>query len=184
MLARVLTCLCCLALLACSDKPADGRPVGGDFVLRSADGPFDTHAFRGKLLLIFFGYTHCPDICPASMAAGAQALNNLTPDERKKVKLVLVSVDPQRDTLAHLKQYASFFHPEMLGVTGSADEVAQAARAYGAAYRMAPPDASGNYAVDHTSNTYLVDADGRLAEILTLGIPMDDYVAAIRKHLP
>lgn len=184
MLVRILTFLCCLALIGCTDERPDGRPTGGDFVLQSADGPFDTQAYRGKVLLIYFGYTHCPDICPASMAAGAQAINALTPEERKKVRLVLVSVDPERDNLPHLKQYASYFHPEMIGVTGKPEDVAKAAKMYGAGYRRLPPDEYGNYAVDHTANTYLVGPAGKLDEILMLGIANDDYVAAIRKHLP
>ena len=94
--------------------PRDSKlPPGTDFVLQSADGPVDSKALRGKVLLIYFGYTHCPDVCPASLAAGGQAMNALSPAEQARVKMFMVSVDPERDTLQHLKEYTSFFHPQL-----------------------------------------------------------------------
>lgn len=167
-----------------SQPPSGPAPVGGDFVLRSASGPVDTKALRGQVLLVYFGYTNCPDICPASMASGSQALNTLTPEERAKTKLIMVSVDPDRDTPAKLKDYAAFFHPEMIGVTGTSAEIEAVARSFGAGYVRQPPDANGNYAVDHTAHTYLVGPDGKLATMLPLGTPTADVVAAIRKRLP
>jgi protein SCO1/2 len=174
------------ALVAgCSDSRSVGSaPVGGDFVLQSTSGPIDTKALRGKVLLIYFGYTHCPDVCPASMAAGAQALNALTPEERAKTQLIMISVDPDRDTPAILKDYAAFFHPSMIGVTGSLAQIEAIAKSFGAGYIRQPPDAHGNYAVDHSANTYLVGPDGKLVATLPLGMPSADVVAAIRKYLP
>jgi protein SCO1/2 len=173
-------------LASCGDAhpPATGTPRGSDFVLQSAAGPVDTLALRGKVLLIFFGYTHCPDICPASMAAGAQALNALTPEERAKTRMIMISVDPQRDTPAILKDYAAFFHPEMLGVTGTPTEIEVVAKTFGAGYQRRPPDADGNYAVDHSAPTYVVGPDGTLAATIPLGTLPADIAATIRKHLP
>lgn len=172
-------------LAACGDdRPSGSAPVGGDFVLQSAAGPLDTRSLRGNVLLVFFGYTNCPDICPASMAAGAQALNALTVDERAKTRLIMISVDPERDTPAKLKEYVAFFHPSMLGVTGSAAEIEAVAKSFGAGYLRQPPDANGRYAVDHSANTYLVGPDGKLAATLPLGEPTAKVVAAIRKYLP
>ena len=166
---------------------ADARdarlPAGADFVLQSAEGPVDSRKLRGTVLLVYFGYTNCPDICPASLAEGGRALNALTPDERKRVRLIMVSVDPERDTPAHLKAYTAFFHPEMTGVTGTPQEVAALARAFGAGYVRQPPKPDASYAVDHTTATYVVDRDGRLAEVLELGAPTDKVVAAVRKRL-
>jgi protein SCO1/2 len=123
-------------LAACSDSGTGervlaARPAGGDFVLQSAAGPFDTKALRGKVLLVYFGYVNCPDICPASMAAGAAALNALSPAEREKTRMIMVSVDPERDTPAKLKEYAAYFHPAMLGVVGTPAETAVIAKSYG-----------------------------------------------------
>lgn len=173
-----------LLLSACApDRPA-GFPAGGDFVLQSADGPVDTRALRGKVVLLYFGYTKCPDVCPASMSVNAQALNALDAEARKKTAVLLVSLDPERDTLPVLRQYASFFHPNMVGVTGTPAEVDAAARAYGVGYVKQKPDADGNYAVDHSAQTFVLDPDGRLVEILQLGTTAEKTVAAIRRHLP
>jgi len=172
-------------LAACGPQaPLPIGPTGGDFVLQSAAGPVDTKTLRGKVLLIFFGYTHCPDVCPASLAAGAQALNALTADERARTRMIMISVDPDRDTPEQLKDYAAFFHPDMLGVTGSAAQIEVVARSFGAGYLRQPARADGSYAVDHTANTYLVDPDGKLAATISLGTPTADIAAAIRKLLP
>jgi protein SCO1/2 len=183
LIASISVALLCAAYLAgCSDRgtPPPGTPTGGDFVLRSADGPVDTKALRGKVLLIYFGYTHCPDVCPASLAAGAQALNALSPEERAKVRLIMVSVDPERDTPARLKEYAAYFHPEMIGVTGSTEEVAAVAKAFGAGYIRQPARSDGGYAVDHTTRTYVVAPDGRLALSLEMNTPAEKYLEAVR----
>jgi protein SCO1 len=182
---RFLLILFAALIAGCSDSPPPrSTPAGGDFVLQSTSGPIDTKALRGKVLLIYFGYTHCPDVCPASMAAGAQALNALTPEERAKTQLIMISVDPDRDTPAILKDYAAFFHPSMIGATGSLAQIEAIAKSFGAGYIRQPPDAHGNYAVDHSANTYLVGPDGKLVATLPLGMPSADVVAAIRKYLP
>ncbi|KAB2912305.1 MAG: SCO family protein, partial [Dechloromonas sp.] len=158
-------------------------PAGADFVLQSADGAVDSKSLRGKVVLIYFGYTHCPDVCPASMAAGAMALKTLSTEERRRVRLLMVSVDPERDTLKHLKEYTAFFHPELIGVTGSVEEIAALAKAFGAGYIRQPAAADGSYAVDHTTSTYVVDPEGRLAAVLELGASNDRIVSTIRKLL-
>jgi protein SCO1/2 len=184
-MARLITSfLCFFALFGCSDERKTGAPVGGDFVLQSASGPVDTKALRGKVLLIYFGYTNCPDICPASMAAGAQALNALSAKERARTMMIMISVDPERDSPAKLKDYAAFFHPDMIGVTGTAAEIEVVARSFGAGYIRQPPDANGRYVADHSANTYLIDPEGQLVASLPLGTATADVVAAIRKYLP
>ncbi len=159
-------------------------PAGGDFVLTSADGPLDTASLRGKVLLIYFGYTYCPDICPTSLTATGQALNRLTAAELEQVKTVFVSVDPERDTPARLKDYVAFFHPTMVGVTGTPDQIAAAARRYGAIYARQDVASTAGYVVDHSAWTYVVAPDGRLAGQLAHGASVEQIVAAIRKSLP
>jgi protein SCO1/2 len=178
-------------LAACSggEAPAHGtaglagKPTGGDFVLQSAAGPLDTKALRGKVLLVYFGYANCPDICPASLAAGTQALNALKPAERERTRLIMVSVDPERDTPARLKEYAAYFHPAMVGVTGTSAEVAAVAKAYGAGYVRQPAKADGSYAVDHSADTYVVAPDGRLAQVIHFAAPAAQVTEAVRKLL-
>lgn len=188
-IAAILLASAVALLAACSDGgpgSAPGvaaKPAGGDFVLQSAAGPVDTRALRGKVLLVYFGYTNCPDICPASLAAGAQALNALKPEERERTRLIMVSVDPERDTPARLKEYTAYFHPAMVGATGTAAEIAAVARAYGAGYVRQPPRADGAYAVDHSADTYVVAPDGRLAQVIHFAAPPAEVAAAVRKLL-
>jgi protein SCO1/2 len=177
--------LALLALTACSrpDANAPAAPRGGDFVLQSADGKVDSRALRGNVLLIFFGYTHCPDVCPASMANGARALNLLSEAERARTRLVMISVDPERDTPARLKEYATYFHPAMVGATGTPAEIAAVAKAFGAGYQRQPPREGGAYAVDHSADTYVVAPDGRLAATLHFGEAHEKIAAAVRELL-
>lgn len=193
MLKPSLLVLVVALLAACSDGGDKGRghatqglagkPTGGDFVLQSAAGPLDTRTLRGNVLLVYFGYANCPDICPASLAAGAQALNALKPDERARTRLIMVSVDPERDTPARLKEYTAYFHPAMVGVTGTAAEIAAVARSFGAGYVRQPPRPDGGYAVDHSADTYVVAPDGRLAQTLHFAATAEQVAEAVRKLL-
>ncbi len=164
-------------------RPAAGAPTGGDFVLTSADGPVDTATMRGEVLLVYFGYTYCPDICPTTLSTISQALARLPRESLPYVRVIFVSVDPERDTPKALKDYAAFFHPAVIGVTGSAEEVARAARLYGAAYARQNVDGAG-YVVDHSSWTYVVAPDGRLAGRIPHGASVEQTLAEIRRHLP
>ena len=181
---RLLVFVVAALLAACSDSRAPaGAAQGGDFILRSPAGAFDTQAMRGKVLLLFFGYTYCPDVCPTFLATGAQALNRLTAEERRRVRLVFVSVDPERDAPQVLAQYTAYFHPDMLGVTGTPAEVAAAAKLYDAHYVRQPPRPDGSYAVDHSTQTYVVGANGKLVAVLDLGTPVGSVVEIVRKLL-
>ena len=158
-------------------------PAGGDFILQSAHGVIDSRNWRGQVILIYFGYTHCPDVCPASMAAWAQALKALSVEERQRVRLLMVSVDPERDTLDHLREYAAFFHPQMIGATAAPEEIARLAKAYGAGYIRQATAADGSYAVDHTTSSYVIDPAGKLSNVIELGASGDRIAATIRSLL-
>ena len=108
-----------------AERPLPRLPIveGGDFTLQSASGPVSLKDYRGKLVLVYFGYTFCPDICPTSLAATAEGLKQLSPEELARVAMIFVSVDPKRDTPERLKEYVEFFHPSIVGVTGSAEVV-------------------------------------------------------------
>jgi protein SCO1/2 len=160
------------------------KPTGGDFTLQSWRGPLRLSGLRGKLVLIYFGYTWCPDICPTNLAIISLALKDLTASEREQVQVLFVSVDPERDSVERLKAFAEYFNPAILGVTGSDDEIAAAARLYGAAYRRSQQSGSAmGYMVDHSSYTYVVDRDGKLAETLDHATPAERIVEVIRAHL-
>lgn len=163
--------------------PPGTAPAGGDFTLQSAAGPVSLKDYRGKVVLLYFGYTYCPDICPTSLAATAQALSSLAPAELARVQTIFVSVDPERDTPERLRDYAAFFHPSMIGVTGSPAEIAELARRYGASYARQQLAGASNYVVDHSALTYVVAPDGHLAGSLPHAAPPDKVVAEIRKQL-
>ena len=161
----------------------DKAPTGGDFTLQSPDGPVSLADQRGKVVLLYFGYTFCPDVCPTSLSALAQALSALTPDELARVRSFFISVDPERDTMDVLKVYAPYFHSHLLGLSGSPAQVAEVAGQYGARYMKQKPNADGLYSVDHSSFTYVIAPDGKLAASLPHGSPPQQIVDMIRKLL-
>jgi protein SCO1/2 len=159
-------------------------PTGGDFTLQSASGPISLKDYRGKLVLVYFGYTYCPDICPTSLAATAEGLKLLTPEELARVAMIFVSVDPKRDTPERLKEYVEFFHPAIVGVTGRPEIIAEIAKRYGAFYAEQKVEtAGGGYVVDHSADTFIVAPDGQLAGKMAHATPPDQVVVAIRKYL-
>ncbi len=164
--------------------PRPAAPHGGDFTLASADGPVSLAGLRGRLVLVYFGYTYCPDICPTSLAATAEGLRRLSADELARVAVIFVSVDPERDTPARLKDYVAFFHPAIVGVTGTPAEIADVARRYGVSYAIQKAETAGSgYVVDHSADTYLVAPDGRLAGRIAHATPPEQVAAVIRQHL-
>ena len=181
-LLRLVLALFASALLgACSDPATTlvPRPPGGDFVLQAIEGPLDTRSLRGKVLLIYFGYVNCPDVCPVSIAAGAGALNALSPDERERTRMIMVSVDPERDTPAAMKEYVAYFGPTFRGLTGSPDEIAAVLAAYGVYARKVKLEGSAlDYTVDHSSFIYLFGPDGAFLTVLD---PQQDSAALAAK---
>ena len=164
--------------------PKPALPEGGDFTLKSADGPVSLKDFRGKLVLVYFGYTYCPDICPTSLAATAEGLKQLTPEELARAAMIFVSVDPKRDTPARLKEYVNFFHPAIVGVTGAPEEIAAIAKRYGVFYAEQKVETAGDgYVVDHSADTYVISTAGQLVGKIAHATPPEQVVETIRKHL-
>lgn len=164
--------------------PKVAQAAGGDFTLQSAGGPVSLSDFRGKVVLVYFGYTYCPDICPTSLAATAEGLKQLTPAEQARVAMLFISVDPERDTPARLKEYAEFFHPGIVGVTGTPENLAEIAQRYGVFYAKQKVETAGDgYVVDHSADTYVVGAAGQLVGKIAHATPPDQVVVALRKHL-
>lgn len=141
---------------------ASAAGQGGDFTLQSADGPVSLKDLRGKVVVLYFGYTFCPDVCPTSLALIADAMQQLTPAEQARVQEVFVSVDPERDTPQKLKQYVAFFRPGTLGLTGTPEEIARVAKQYGVVYRKQAVTSAAGYVIDHSSYTYILSPDGKL----------------------
>ncbi|MBT3064134.1 MAG: SCO family protein [Candidatus Thiodiazotropha sp.] len=161
-------------------EPGDEQP-GGDFTLQSSRGEFALKQFRGRVVLLYFGYTKCPDVCPTSLAVLAQALGELSDDDLKMVQGVFVSVDPDRDSFQVLDDYVSYFHPNLIGVTGTAAELAEVAALYGVEYgKVDLADSAFGYAVDHTSTTYLITPEGDLRFMFPHQTPSFVILEAIR----
>jgi len=159
-------------------------PTGGDFKLRGRDGPVALSRFRGKVVLLYFGYTSCPDICPTNLAIIAYALKQLSLAERARVQVLFVTVDPARDTPERLAQYTAYFDSGILGLSGSDAQVAAAAARYGAAYRrVEQPESAMGYLVDHSALTYVIDTRGRWVATLPHATPAEEIVAVLRRLL-
>jgi len=158
-------------------------PTGGDFVLQSKHGKFDLKDYRGKLVLIYFGYTFCPDICPTNLSHLTQALNELNEAELSQIQPVFLSVDPERDSLEHLNNYVKYFHESLIGITGDEAMIADIAKKYGAAYKKVTGESEGGYLIDHSSFTYLVDQDGQLQESFQHASDPLIMVKTIRNYL-
>lgn len=131
------------------------------FNLTSDTGQKVTAAdYKGKVVILYFGYTHCPDVCPLTMSHLAEAVKELGP-QGKDVQILMVSVDPARDTLPILRAYTQAFSPQAIGLTGTPQEIEDVAKRYHVAYRLGKKDKSGNYVVDHSAAIYVFSKDGR-----------------------
>lgn len=165
--------------------PIEARPpISG--VVQTATGPLDLVSLRGKVALVYFGYTFCPDICPTSLALTAAALKQLTPEERAQVAVVFISVDPGRDTPAHLAEYAHFFDAQIVGSTATASEIAALAAQFQVLYSVNAPEpgqAADAYVVDHSAFTTLVDRRGRQVAQLPHGTAPAVLVEQFRSQL-
>ncbi len=163
--------------------PVNSLPEGGGFTLQSLAGPVSLQDFRGKVTLIYFGYSMCPDICPTNLSMMANALAQLSEKELSKVQGIFISVDPERDTMARLSEYTGYFHPSIIGLTATPEIIRELANRYGAAYqKVIQEDSATNYVVDHSSETYVVDPQGNLVERLRHAAPPVEIIAAIRKY--
>jgi len=162
-----------------------GAPqIGGAFTLTNNKGETVTEKdFEGKLMLVFFGYTFCPDVCPTEMNVFGNVVQGLG-EAAKEITPVFITVDPTRDTVAVMDEFVQAFHPSIVGLTGTEEQinvVKKAYRAYGqAANKKDDPD---YYLVDHTSFTYLMDKDGSLATVFSYGTSPEEIIKKIKETL-
>ena len=157
------------------------EPIGGPFTLIDHTGKTRTEAdFRGKLLLVYFGFTYCPDICPTDLQAMNAGIEKLGP-AGDIVQPLFVTVDPERDTAAHLAQYVGLFHSRLIGLTGNTEQVRRAADAYRVHYvRVA---FGANYTIDHSAFIYLMGRDGAYLGFFPPGTSPDQIATVVRPHL-
>jgi len=155
-------------------------PKGGDFTLHDGDKDVMLSDHDGKIRFIFFGYTSCPDICPTSLAFISSSLQQLTPEELAQVQVFFISVDPDRDTAQKLREYTKYFHPNIIGITGTKSEIDKVVKNYGAAYRKVESDSAMGYLVDHSASVYVVGQKGQIVDMLPHGLPVESITKTIR----
>jgi len=161
--------------------PGNQVTVGGPFTLTAPDGTTVTdETYRGKWLLVFFGYTYCPDVCPTTLMEIAIALEKLGPDAAK-VQPIFITVDPERDTPEVMGEYTAAFGSRIVGLTGSPQQIAAVSKEYGAysEQRRIGPDA-GDYLVDHSTYIYIMDPEGEFVRGLDFDTPSDDIASTLR----
>jgi protein SCO1/2 len=168
--------------LTVEDKGVSGAAlVGGPFTLTDQNGRRVSDAdFRGRFMLVYFGYSFCPDICPTDLAAMAAAIDQLGPDG-ETVQPIFITIDPERDTVARLAEYAPLFHPRLLALTGTPEEIAKAA----AEYRVyAEKQGEGtDYLMNHSGIIYLMGPDGRFLTHFAQGASAEEMASKIREQM-
>ena len=170
-----------LVLLLRSAEPGGTAAIGGPFALVDQDGRPATEALLdGQPTLVFFGYTHCPDVCPTTLADMSAMLGALGPD--RKARGLFVTVDPARDTPAVLKDYLSSFDPRIGALTGSTEAIAAVEKAY-KVYAKKVPGKDGDYSMDHTAVIYLMDKSGRFINAFNLEQPPAKAAAELASYL-
>jgi cytochrome oxidase Cu insertion factor (SCO1/SenC/PrrC family) len=167
------------------DAMQGGQPaIGGPFALVDQNGGTVTNeTLKGKPTLIYFGYTFCPDVCPTSLLLMETAIDKLGPDAAKKVNLVFITIDPERDTQKLIKDYVTNFGPTFIGLTGTPEQVAAAARAYRVYFQKVPGKDGAPYLMDHSSIVYLLDRNGRFITHFTHEAKAEAIAAGVGKFL-
>lgn len=195
LLARGLTALA-LAFGLGAGLPGCGDPVetfqgseisgthlGQGWQLTSADGkPYTLASFAGKAVLVFFGYTQCPDVCPTTLAELSEVMK-LLGDKADRLQVVMITVDPERDTPDVLKAYVTSFDPRFLGLSGTPEQIKQAASAFKAYYAKTGV-ANGTYSMDHTASFYLIDPKGESRVLLNNNAGAEAIAHDVRLLLP
>lgn len=170
------------AWMAIQGDPAPAG-IGGPFRLTAGDGRTVTDAdFRGRWMLVYFGYTHCPDACPTALQDMANAVDALGPDAARRVALLFITIDPERDTPALIQDYVSAFNAPITALSGTPEQIAAAARAYRVYYAKHPRD-DGGYDMDHSSIIYLMDPSGKFVGNFTHETPPDAITTKLRGAL-
>ena len=177
-----------LAACSASEQPAappplEGAAIGGDFTLTGEDGePVSWGDFAGQYRTIYFGYTFCPDVCPVDVQramAGLKRFEESDPERAAKIQPLFVSVDPQRDTPEVLTEFTDAFHPRLIGMTGTKEQIDAVTEAFAAVYSIEEPNEAGGYLVGHTNITYLFGPEGEPIAIL----PTDEGADAVAAEL-
>ncbi|MBI4757023.1 MAG: SCO family protein [Betaproteobacteria bacterium] len=160
-----------------------GTATTNDFVLETNDGTLDSRQLRGKVLAVSLGYAHCADECAHRLAGLVKGYEMLDSGARGQVRMILVSADPDRDTPESIGAYARSLHPDMIGATGTPENLATLASGFGATYNKLPAAADGSYRIDHSHPIYLVDTEGRFVSALNENAVPEQVAQSLRSKL-
>jgi protein SCO1/2 len=165
-----------------SPMPPNTAKIGGSFALTSQDGnPVTDKDFAGKYLLVYFGYTQCPDMCPTGLKSISIAMDRLSPEGQGRVQPLFITVDPARDNPARLKQYDSTFNAKIIGLTGAPDQIAAVAKEYQAYYQKG--EGEDDYEIEHTTLIYLMNPAGQLVSTFDEETDPALIIAALQKDM-
>lgn len=153
-----------------------------NFTLKSAEGGVTLSDFRGKLVLLYFGYTFCPDICPGTLANVAQALREMG-TKADDVQLIMVSLDPDRDTPEKLKEYMGHFYPSFIGITGEKEKIDEITSLYGVFYQKKDGSEATGYLIDHTATLMVLDREGYLKLVFPFGVTSEEIADDLKYML-
>lgn len=160
-----------------------GVPFAGDFTLTDHNGQVRTLAdFKGKAVAVFFGYIHCPDVCPTTLSDFSRALEDLGPDA-ERVQVIFVTVDPKRDTPDLLKQFVPAFNPGFLGMYTDEQSLRQLAKEFKIVYQKSAVKGADDYLIDHSAGTYVYDPKGRLRLLVPYGSPPESIAQDLKTLL-
>ncbi len=164
-----------------STSEVEGRPlIGGEFELVDQTGAVATNeSFQGRYRLIYFGYTYCPDVCPLSLTEMTAAYEALPEDVRNEVVPIFITLDARRDTVEVMSDYVGLFGTDLVGLTGTEAQIGNVADTYRVYYQLHQPDEQGDYLVDHSSFTYLMDRDGAYLTHFGHGTPPEEMAQGI-----
>ena len=155
-----------------------------DFTLDSPEGALSLKDLRGNVVLIFFGFTSCPDVCPISLSTISHAFSYLTDDELKRSRTLFISLDPERDTMERLKKYTGYFHSNIIGVTGTIEELVRVADIYGVKFeKKETPDSALGYLIYHSAKIFVIGTQGELRKTFPHNIDAQLLVQEIRSLL-
>jgi len=163
--------------------PSRYPDIRSEFSLHSSDGPVTSKDMLGKVGVIYFGYTHCPDVCPDTLVRIGAALKLLDADELAKVLPVFITTDPDRDTPEVMAKYAHHFNSHLLGLSGSSKEIKAAAKSFFSGYKKEAPGKKGNYTISHGSSIIIVRPDGSLDKLMSHTSKPEDIANTIRYWL-
>ena len=158
-------------------------PVGGDFELNTVEGKISLADFNDKLVLLYFGYTACPNVCPSSLSKISLVLQRLPAKQRAAIKTIFVSLDPEYDTAEKVKEYVQYYNGSFIGAVAEADQLKKITKQYAVDYELVKGHSRDKRLIEHTTYFYLIGTDGKLLEYTPHNVSLQELLEMIKKHL-